>query len=98
VASVRIENDGGAIYRVIVEDAVGTSTHIVTVLPRDASRYAPSASIEELLTASFAFLLERESKESILSRFELPVIERYFPEYPDAMRRQFASRDAAHRR
>ena len=29
-----------------------------------------------------AFLLERESKESILRRFELPAIERYFPDYP----------------
>ena len=26
-------------------------------------------------------LLEREPKEAILRKFELPVIERYFPEY-----------------
>jgi len=27
----------------------------------------------------FAFLLERETKEAILRRFDLPTIERYFP-------------------
>jgi hypothetical protein len=30
---------------------------------------------------SFRFLLEREPKESILRRFNLTVISRYFPEY-----------------
>ena len=30
---------------------------------------------------SFEFLLEREPKESILARFDLSVIARYFPEY-----------------
>ena len=37
---------------------------------------------EQLVEASFRFLLEREPKESILSQFELPVIERYFLDYP----------------
>ena len=31
--------------------------------------------------SSFVFLLEREPKEAILTRFELPVIEQYFPNY-----------------
>ena len=40
-----------------------------------------SATPEQLVEASFRFLLEREPKESILRSFELPVIVRYFPEY-----------------
>jgi hypothetical protein len=36
---------------------------------------------EKLIEKSFEFLLERESNTSILPRFELPVIARYFPEY-----------------
>jgi hypothetical protein len=51
------------------------------VWPSDIERYAPGALPEDLLEASFTFLLEREPKEAILGRFELPVIERYFPEY-----------------
>ena len=35
----------------------------------------------EIIERSFAFLLQRESNVSILSSFELPVIQRYFPEY-----------------
>ncbi len=74
-------------YYVGLEAADGTSTsHQVTVWPSDVQRYAPDATAEELLEASFAFLLEREPKESILARFELPVIERYFPDYPMAVR------------
>ena len=45
---------------------------------------------EELVAASFVFLLEREPRESILRRFELPVIERYFPGYEAEIRRQMA--------
>jgi hypothetical protein len=36
---------------------------------------------EALIERSFEFLLERESNTSILSHFDLPVIDKYFPEY-----------------
>ena len=36
---------------------------------------------EELLNFSFNFLLEREPNTSILSRFDIIVISKYFPEY-----------------
>ena len=36
---------------------------------------------EELLNFSFNFLLEREPNTSILSKFDIIVISRYFPEY-----------------
>ena len=35
----------------------------------------------DLIKKSFEFLLERESKESILRKFNLKVINQYFPEY-----------------
>jgi len=37
---------------------------------------------EELVRASFMFLLDREPANAILPRFGLEVISRYFPEYP----------------
>lgn len=86
MATIHVHHRSGAIYDVMVEDGRGTSSHEVTVWPSDIDRYAPESTPEELLEASFEFLLERESKESILPRFELPVIERYFPEFPAAMR------------
>jgi hypothetical protein len=40
---------------------------------------------EELIERSFEFLLEREPNTSILRRFDLPVIQTYFPEYERVM-------------
>ena len=79
---ISIEHSSGAVYRVVVTQERGTTTHEVTVTAEDVARYAPGSAPERLLVASFEFLLEREPASSILSRFELPVIERYFPEYP----------------
>ncbi len=42
---------------------------------------------EELIEKSFKFLLEREPKESILSRFNLRVINQYFPEFKEEIRK-----------
>jgi hypothetical protein len=81
MTAISIAHQNGAIYRVTLSEGGNETTHEVTVSPSDVERYAPGAAPEELLNASFRFLLEREPKEAILSRFELPVIERYFPEY-----------------
>ncbi len=43
---------------------------------------------EELIKKSFEFLLEREAKESILPRFNLRIINQYFPEFKEEIRKQ----------
>ena len=43
----------------------------------------------ELVEKSFEFLLEREPKESILSSFDLRVIEKYFGDYPRLIKDYF---------
>jgi hypothetical protein len=60
----------------------------VTARPADVERYGGGVAAERLIEASFEYLLEREPKESILRRFDLPVIESYFPGYPEAIRRR----------
>ena len=56
--------------------------HRVRVSRADLARLDPGASDPvNLVEASFAFLLEREPKESILREFDMAVIGRYFPEY-----------------
>jgi hypothetical protein len=79
--TISIAHLGGSAYHVTVDDGSSATSHDVTVWPSDVERYAPGSTPEALLEASFEFLLEREPKEAILRRFELPVIERYFPEY-----------------
>jgi hypothetical protein len=78
---VSVQSSGGDFYRVVVTQGRGTTTHEVIVTAEDVARYAPGSTPERLLEASFEFLLEREPASSILPRFALPVIERYFPEY-----------------
>jgi hypothetical protein len=82
MAEIRVVHRSGAVYDVTVTDERSSTTHEVAVWPSDVDRYAPGEGPEELIEASFAFLLEREPKEAILGRFELPLIERYFPDYP----------------
>jgi hypothetical protein len=59
-----------------------TTTHIVKLTHEyyqklTGGRVPP----ETLIQKSFEFLLERESNTTILSRFDLPQIGHYFPEY-----------------
>jgi hypothetical protein len=68
---VRIEEDGRTL-----------SEHTVEVTRSDVKRLAPGSSVEDLVKRSVEFLLEREPPQSILRRFTLADIERYFPEYP----------------
>lgn len=70
-------------YRVTIDEGDSSSQHMVTVGAQDLQSLPGGSSPSELVEASFRFLLDREPKESILSRFELGVISRYFPEYED---------------
>ena len=77
--------------RVQVADATGSSTHEVEV--RDPARFLPAgpaqpetADVERLVRETFAFLLEREPRSSILPTFDLDVVGRYFPDYPTVIR------------
>ena len=46
-------------------------------------RYGRGRSVEELVRASFEFLLQREPPASILADLDLSAIERYFPEFQE---------------
>lgn len=81
MADIEVTTVGGDTFSVSVTEAGSSSTHEVTAVAADVERYGGGASAEELIAASFRFLLDREPKEAILSRFDLTVIERYFPEY-----------------
>jgi hypothetical protein len=70
-----------------VGDDPAATTHEVTVSREVLARLRPDASApDELVAGSFAFLLAREPRESILRAFDLPVIGRYFPEWETVIR------------
>jgi hypothetical protein len=81
-AQIQVEKADASHFRVRVVEAGSESVHQITLDPKDLARLAGvTLEPEELIGKSFEFLLEREPKESILSRFDLSVISRYFPEY-----------------
>lgn len=74
-------------FRVLVNEASSTTAHEVVVEDDFLSGLGlEDCDRSQLLMESFRFLLEREPKESIMRKFEISVIERYFPEYPDEIR------------
>ena len=77
-----LDGQGVWMFEVRVGDEPSATVHSVTV-PREYWERLTDKRIEpeELVRKSFKFLLAREPKESILREFELPVIQKYFPEY-----------------
>jgi hypothetical protein len=82
--------DGWRCEAVVGGPDADATRHEVLVERRVLEDLAPGAEAELLVAESFAFLLEREPRESILRSFELPIIGRYFAEYPDEIRRRLA--------
>jgi hypothetical protein len=79
--TIRVEKNADGAYRVTVEDG-STTQHTVTVTPDYWQKLTGGrVPAETLIEKSFEFLLERENNTSILRSFDLPVIQRYFPEY-----------------
>jgi hypothetical protein len=76
-----------------VQTPAGTS-HVVSVpagLP--VSLGCGQVAPEQLVRASFEFLLEREPASSILQTFSLDVISQYFPGYPAQIRARLGASD-----
>ena len=83
--------DDGFRCRVRVGIDRGATRHTVSVAAGTLARLAPGAGTpDELVRASFEYLLEREPRESILRTFDLPIIERYFPGYEAEVRSRLA--------
>ena len=73
-------------FKVTIWDQTTTS-HLVTVFPEYWQKVTGgTVPVEKLVEKSFQFLLEREPNTSILGEFDLPKIQRYFPEYENTIR------------
>ncbi len=87
--SIEVRKVSDTTFQVIVESRSRTE-HTVSVPDEYRERLTGGrGSAEVLVERSFEFLLEREPNTSILRRFELSVIQTYFPEYEKSMRALF---------
>ena len=76
-----------------VQTPAGTSHQVSVPAGYPASLGCGHVDPEELVRASFEFLLEREPATSILRKFSLDVISQYFPGYPAEVRARLGGRD-----
>ena len=85
MAKITVTETGSAaatVCDVVVADGRSKTTHRVTV-PEDLYQRLTSGNISRArcVEVAFRFLLDRESKESILRSFDLPLISNYFSEF-----------------
>jgi hypothetical protein len=86
-AALVIRSRGDRAFDVEVDDEGSRTTHHVTV-PDALMAELGVDDAERLVRESFGFLLEREPASSILPRFSLSDIARYFPEYGEELARR----------
>jgi hypothetical protein len=83
---------GTETFHVEIRDGGSSIEHEVTLTDAYWSKLTGgSIPKTKLVRMSFAFLLEREAKESILNAFDLPLISKYFPEYEGEIRTRLES-------
>jgi hypothetical protein len=83
-AEIHVEplGDGEALtFDVTVTERGSRTRHQVTMDRATAGRLGIADDPAGGIAAAFRFLLDRESKESIMGRFDVTVIARYFPEF-----------------
>ncbi len=80
MTQITVTQHAGGGFR--VRTPAGTSHQVSVPAGFAASLGCGQVAPEELVRASFAFLLEREPATSILPEFRLDIISRYFPSYP----------------
>jgi|TARA_B110000003_G_scaffold114766_1_gene117416 hypothetical protein len=88
--TIKVDKINTTQYRVEVNDNNNHTIHKVTLNPDIYTKISKNlVAPEKLILASFLFLLERESNQSILSKFNLEIIQTYFPEYLDKIKKYF---------
>jgi hypothetical protein len=89
MTKIEVQKISSEEFQVLVADDRSERSYRVTLQKPDHERIAgEKVEAAELVRLSFEFLLENEPKESILPRFDLPVIGRYFPGYEREIKRR----------
>ncbi len=89
MAQITVARQADGTFR--VQTPAGTNHEVSVPTGFPASLGCGHVAPEELVRASFEFLLEHEPATSILRKFSLDVIGRYFPGYPAQVRARLGS-------
>lgn len=87
IKMIKVERKNGEDFEVTVSEQDSSTVHLVTL---DNGYYQAltkgATAKEDFIKSCFKFLLQRESKESILSRFNVRIINKYFPEFEEQIK------------
>jgi len=87
MAQISVTRQADGRFRVLTHTGPVATSHQVSMPAGFAAAIGCGhVAPEEIVRASFEFLLEREPATSILRQFSLDVIDQYFPEYPAGIR------------
>jgi hypothetical protein len=91
MATIQVEKLAEGDFHVRVIEGGSESSHRVRLRSEQYDELA-AGKVEpaELVRKSFEFLLEHEPKESILARFDLQDIGRYFPKFEREIKRRLS--------
>ena len=82
MSEIRVTKTSHDQFNVVVSENGSESNHFVTLSEVYFKKLCRgSESKEDCIRSAFHFLLDRESKESILSNFDLKVISKYFGDF-----------------
>ena len=90
-AKIQVDRVADGLFQVTVNEGGSQTSHRVT-LKTPYYQQITDVKVDgaELLLRSFEFLLKHEPKESILSKFDLTDISRYFPNFERDIKRQLS--------
>lgn len=75
-------------FLVTISEDDSFTEHVVTVEDESYEMLTDKMCSKELLVEkSIEFVLTKESKENILGKFEIMLIAKYFPEFPDEIKK-----------
>ncbi len=78
----QIGNGDPYVFRVRIREKDSETQHRVTMSKaKHENLTGGTVSPEQCIEAAFAFLLDREPKEAILSSFDISLISTYFPDF-----------------
>lgn len=85
MADIEVQAVGDETFGVTIVENGSKSVHEVTATKKVVDLLCADCEPEKVVEASIRFLLDREPKESIMTRFDLDVIVQFFPDYPTAV-------------
>ncbi len=84
---LELQSDPDWIFEVTVKGKGTSTSHRTSMTKEFYKKLKTKSTPQKVVAQSFRFLLTKESKESILSEFDISIISTYFPDYLESLKK-----------